>query len=104
MLNERLSAVEGFVRNHLSDRRAAHTFCVADMAERILSFAGMAFEDEIVEAAKEVGTPSFREQLMAASLLHDVTKEESFEKQLQVLENFAIMLQACDGRLQDRYQ
>lgn len=68
------------VKGSMSEKRFRHTAAVADMAERL----------------GELFAPDKRDILRAAGLLHDITKEYSFEKQLQILDGFGIMVTKQD--------
>ncbi len=68
------------VKESMSEKRFGHTAAVADMAARL----GALF------------VPDQCDLLRAAGLLHDITKEYSFEKQLQILESFGIMVDKQD--------
>ena len=68
------------VREGMSEKRFRHTAAVADMASRL----GALF------------VPDKCDLLRAAGLLHDITKEYSFEKQLQILGSFGIMVDEQD--------
>ncbi len=89
-----LYLLECAVEKRLSASRMAHTRRVRDEAlcilDTLLPFLPLSrYERE--------NTPAFRESLAAAALLHDVTKEESFEKQLQLLQKSAIMTDAQEA-------
>lgn len=68
------------VKGSMSEKRFRHTAAVADMAERL----GALF------------APQSTDVLRAAALLHDITKEYSTEKQLQILGDFGIMVTETD--------
>ncbi len=81
MFTERqLLELYGAVKGEMSEKRFRHTAAVADMAARL----GALF------------APDKCDVLRAAALLHDITKEYSVEKQLQILERFGIMVSKQD--------
>ena len=77
---ERLDALYWAVKESMSEKRFRHTAAVADMAVRL----------------SELFAPDKKEILRAAGLLHDITKEYSTEKQLQILKDFGIMVTDAD--------
>lgn len=77
---ESLDALYGAVKGSMSEKRFRHTAAVADMAVRL----------------GELFAPDKKEILRAAGLLHDITKEYSTEKQLQILKDFGIMVTVQD--------
>ena len=77
---KQLSELYEKVREGMSEKRFRHTAAVADMAARL----GALF------------VPDKCDLLRAAALLHDITKEYSLEKQLQILESFGIMVNKQD--------
>lgn len=77
---QQLDALYESVKREMSEKRFRHTAAVADMAERL----GALF------APEQCGL------LRAAGLLHDITKEYSVEKQLQILRDFGIMVTKQD--------
>lgn len=68
------------VRGLMSEKRYAHTCAVERMAVRL----------------GELYCPERVLQLRAAALLHDITKEETLEKQLQLCREFGIMVNGSD--------
>lgn len=77
---KQLAGLYDKVKEGMSEKRFRHTAAVADMAARL----GALF------------VPDQCDLLRAAGLLHDITKEYSFEKQLQILESFGIMVDKQD--------
>ena len=77
---KQLSELYEKVKESMSEKRFRHTAAVADMAARL----GALF------------VPDKCDLLRAAALLHDITKEYSLEKQLQILESFGIMVNKQD--------
>ena len=77
---QQLTELYGKVKESMSEKRFRHTAAVADMAARL----GALF------------VPDQCDLLRAAGLLHDITKEYSFEKQLQILQSFGIMVDKQD--------
>ncbi len=65
------------VRSMMSEKRYAHTCAVERMVVRL----------------GELYCPALIPELRAAALLHDVTKEETLENQLQLCEKFDIILE-----------
>ena len=78
--DEALDALRAKVRSMMSEKRYAHTCAVEQMAARL----GVLY------------CPDRIPELRAAGLLHDITKEESLENQLQLCEKFDIMVTAED--------
>lgn len=78
--DDMLNALRERVRGMMSEKRYAHTCAVEQMAARL---GALYCPDQI---------PALR----AAALLHDITKEESLENQLQLCEKFDIMVTAED--------
>lgn len=78
--DDMLDALREHVRGMISDKRYAHTCAVEKMAARL---GALYCPDQI---------PALR----AAALLHDITKEESLENQLQLCEKFDIMVTVED--------
>jgi nicotinate-nucleotide adenylyltransferase len=78
--NAMLDELRDHVRSHMSPKRYTHTCAVEDMVERLCSLY----------------CPEYMIELRAAALLHDITKEESLEKQLQMCREFGIMIQSGD--------
>lgn len=74
--DDMLDALRERVRGMMSEKRYAHTCAVEQMAARL----GALYCPEHIPA------------LRAAGLLHDITKEESLENQLQLCEKFDIMV------------
>ena len=68
------------VRPLMSDKRYAHTCAVEDMVRRLSAWY----------------CPEQTAELRAAALLHDITKQESLEKQLKLCEKFGIMVSSGD--------
>ncbi|MBE6560830.1 MAG: HD domain-containing protein [Ruminococcaceae bacterium] len=77
---EMLAQLRERVRAYLDERRYLHTLEVEEEAARI----GAVF------------LPDKIEKLRAAALLHDITKRDSFEKQLQYCEEFGIMIDKAE--------
>jgi nicotinate-nucleotide adenylyltransferase len=77
---QRLDALRGELSSLMSPKRYAHTLGVERMAVRL----GQLFCPEKIP------------QLRAAALLHDITKEESLEKQLQLCQEFGIIVEPTD--------
>lgn len=75
-----LDALRERVVGRMSDKRATHTLAVERMVVRL----------------GELYCPACIPELRAAALLHDITKEESLEKQLQLCRDFGIMVQPGD--------
>ena len=75
-----LAELHDAVASRMSGKRLAHTYGVERMAVRL----------------GELYCPEAIPELRAAALLHDVTKEESLEKQLQLCRVFGIMVDAAD--------
>lgn len=63
------------LKSRLNEKRYYHSLCVADEAMRLSDIYG-----------------ADRNKMYLAGLLHDVTKNCSFEEQLQILEDSAIIL------------
>lgn len=72
-----LDALRRRVQGMMSDKRFVHTAAVERMAVRL----------------GELYCPEWIPQLRAAALLHDITKEETLEKQLQLCKTFEITLE-----------
>ena len=77
---ETLASLRERVRPYLKEKRYLHTLEVEEEAARI----GAVF------------LPDKIEKLRAAALLHDITKRDPFENQLQICEEFGIMVQKSD--------
>ncbi|MBO5305811.1 MAG: bis(5'-nucleosyl)-tetraphosphatase (symmetrical) YqeK [Clostridia bacterium] len=77
---DQLDALYASVKESMSEKRFRHTAAVADMAERL----------------GELFMPDWCDALRAAGLLHDITKEYSVEKQLQIFDRFGIMVSKQD--------
>jgi len=77
---EMLAELREKIRPYLTEKRYLHTLEVEEEAARI----GAVF------------LPDKTEKLRAAALLHDITKQASFEKQLQYCEEFGIILDRAD--------
>ena len=67
--------LEGAVKEKLSEKRFLHTMRCAALADRLAEHWG-----------------ADREEAYVAAMLHDITKEESYESQLKLLENHGIIL------------
>ena len=76
MENERITTLRAAVKPYLTDKRYAHTLAV---------------EKETAALAR-IYLPEKEEKLRIAALLHDITKKESTEKQLQMCAEFGIMV------------
>ena len=72
---EQLSKLREKISSTMSEKRFAHTAAVEKMAERI----------------GRIYAPDKLDLLRAAGLLHDITKEYSTEKQLQICREFGII-------------
>ena len=72
---EQLSKLREKISSTMSEKRFAHTAAVEKMAERI----------------GRIYAPDKLDVLRAAGLLHDITKEYSTEKQLQICHEFGII-------------
>lgn len=68
------------LKSTMSDKRYTHTCAVERMVERLCTLF----------------CPEYTKELRAAALLHDITKEEGLEKQLQMCREFGIMVQPED--------
>jgi predicted HD superfamily hydrolase involved in NAD metabolism len=77
---DQLDGLYASVKGSMSEKRFRHTAAVADMAERL----------------GELFAPDRADVLRVAALLHDITKEYSLEKQLQILSDFGIMVTEKD--------
>lgn len=77
---EALCALRDRLSGTMSEKRYKHTLGVERMAIRL----------------GELYCPDRIPELRAAALLHDITKEESFEKQLQLCEKFGIIVNDLD--------
>lgn len=77
-----LDALRQTLSTRMSDKRYRHTCGVERMVQRLCALY----------------CPDLTPLLRAAALLHDVTKEESLEKQLQMCEEFGIMVSDADKR------
>ncbi len=73
-----VETLAGLVRPYLTEKRYSHTLSVADEAVRIGKIYGSCNEDLL--------------RLKASGLLHDITKKQDYEKQLQYCEEFGIIL------------
>ena len=78
--SDQLDGLYASVKESMSEKRFRHTAAVADMAVRL----------------GELFAPDKADILRAAALLHDITKEYSTEKQLQILSDFGIMITEQD--------
>lgn len=72
----KLDSLRENIRDQLSKKRYEHTLGV----------------EKAVVYMSEVFLPRQKNELCAAALLHDITKEYSFEKQLKICKEFGIML------------
>ena len=72
-----LDALRERVKNLMSEKRYVHTCAVERMVVRL----------------GELYCPALIPELRAAALLHDITKEETLENQLQLCEKFAIIIE-----------
>ena len=77
---EMLDEPRASIRNSMSPKRYSHTCAVETMVARLC----------------ELFCPENTTELRAAALLHDITKEESLEKQLQLCREFDIIVQSGD--------
>ena len=75
-----LDTLRETVRSLMSEKRYAHTCAVERMVARL---AKLFCPDKI-------------DELRASALLHDITKEESLQNQLQLCESFGIMVASND--------
>ncbi len=75
-----LDSLRQRVAEMLSDKRCEHTLAVERMVARLA----------------ELYCPEYIPELRAAALLHDITKEESLEKQLQLCREFGIIIESED--------
>ncbi len=80
MENERIITLREAVKPYLTDKRYAHTLAV---------------EREAAALAR-IYLPEKEEKLRIAALLHDITKKESTEKQLQMCAEFGIEVSEDD--------
>lgn len=80
MENERIEALRVAVRPYLTEKRYAHTLAVEKEAA----------------ALAQIYLPEKEEKLRIAALLHDITKKESTEKQLQMCAEFGIIVKEDD--------
>jgi len=72
----KLAALRESIRDQLSKNRYEHTLSV----EKTVAYMG------------DIFLPLKKNELCAAALLHDITKEYSFEKQLKICNEFGIIL------------
>jgi len=77
---EMLSELRERIRPYLTTKRYAHTLAVEKMAGQLGG----------------IYLPEQTDKLMAAALLHDITKMADIEKQLQYCKEFAIIMQETD--------
>lgn len=77
---EMLDELRASIQNSMSPKRYTHTCAVEGMVARLC----------------ELFCPECTTELRAAALLHDITKEESLEKQLQLCREFDIIVQSGD--------
>ncbi|MBR5615381.1 MAG: HD domain-containing protein [Clostridia bacterium] len=75
-----LDELRGSIQKAMSPKRYTHTCAVESMVARLC----------------ELFCPECMLDLRAAALLHDITKEESLEKQLQLCREFDIIVQSGD--------
>ena len=75
-----LAQLRETVRPMMSEKRYAHTCAVEDMVARLCALY----------------CPEQTATLQAAALLHDITKEQSLQNQLQLCEKFDIMVTPLD--------
>lgn len=78
--NDMLDDLRAGLKSTMSDKRYTHTCAVERMVVRLC----------------HLFCPEYTEELRAAALLHDITKEEGLEKQLQMCREFGIMVQSGD--------
>ncbi len=79
---EMLTSLREKVKSCMSEKRYRHTLGVEREAA----------------ALSEIYAPDKVMEMRAAALLHDITKEYSFEKQLKICEKFDIMVEALEYR------
>ncbi len=72
--NEALEKLRADLPKYISEKRMRHTLAVADEAKKLAELYGMIRND--------------CERMYAAGLLHDITKECPFEKQLDICRGF----------------
>jgi nicotinate-nucleotide adenylyltransferase len=75
-----LTSLRDALATQMSEKRYKHTLAVERMAIRL----------------GELYCPEHIPHLRAAALLHDITKEETFEKQLQLCQKFGIIVSETD--------
>lgn len=75
-----LASLRDALATQMSEKRYKHTLAVERMAIRL----------------GELYCPEHIPHLRAAALLHDITKEETFEKQLQLCQKFGIIVSETD--------
>ena len=80
MTESMLDDLRAQVKESMSEKRYIHTVAVESMVSRLA----------------QLYCPKLILELRAAALLHDITKEESLEKQLQLCHEFDIMVQPTD--------
>ena len=80
ILEPMLDELRARVKDSMSEKRYIHTVAVERMVSRLA----------------QLYCPELIPELRAAALLHDITKEESLEKQLQLCHEFDIMVQPAD--------
>ena len=80
ILEPMLDELRARVKDSMSEKRYIHTVAVERMVSRLA----------------QLYCPELTPELRAAALLHDITKEESLEKQLQLCHEFDIMVQPAD--------
>lgn len=71
-----LDILRASVKEKISEKRFGHTLGVEDMAKKM----------------SEIYCPEYVNHMRAAALLHDVTKEYSYEEQLKILDKFGILV------------
>ena len=76
-----MQTIENYARSYISLDRFNHTLCVANEARKIGALLGLSDTET--------------DELYKAGLLHDVTKEFNFEKQLELAKELSISL-TCD--------
>lgn len=80
MENKRIIALRTAIEPYLTEKRYAHTLAVEKEAA----------------ALAQIYLPEKEDKLRIAALLHDITKKESVEKQLQMCAEFGIMVDEDD--------
>lgn len=77
---EQMQMLKSKVKERLSEKRFLHTLAVKDMAKRLSFFC----------------LPEYTEELTAAALLHDITKEFTKEEEQEAISSFNIELDSED--------